>query len=98
MNNAAQAKSIVAASRFPPKGIRGFGSPFTQDSWGLSAKEYLTQANDAVIVLVQIETKESVENMEEILATEGLGKYYSRKFYTVSSYSSLLRRCFHWTI
>ena len=72
--NASQAKSIVSAARFPPKGTRGFGSPFTQDAWGITAKDYLDQANDNVIVLGQIETKEGVQNMAEILAVEGLGK------------------------
>lgn len=63
----------MAASRFPPKGIRGFGSPFTQASWSLSAADYLKKANDGVIVLVQVETREAVENLDEILAVDGLG-------------------------
>ncbi|EIW51347.1 Phosphoenolpyruvate/pyruvate domain-containing protein, partial [Trametes versicolor FP-101664 SS1] len=33
----AQAESVVAASRFPPRGVRGFGSPFTHLAWGTSA-------------------------------------------------------------
>ncbi|KAK7683064.1 hypothetical protein QCA50_013736 [Cerrena zonata] len=72
VNNAAQARSIVSASRFPPQGSRGFGSPFTQASWNLSAGDYLNQANDNVIVLGQIETKDGVKNLDEILAVEGL--------------------------
>lgn len=72
ISTAAQARSIVSAARFPPKGIRGFGSPFTQASWGLSAAEYLKEANDSVLVLGQIETREGVQNLEEIVATDGL--------------------------
>ncbi|KAL7284281.1 LOW QUALITY PROTEIN: hypothetical protein ACG7TL_001564 [Trametes sanguinea] len=70
----AQAASVVAAARFPPAGIRGFGSPFTQQAWGpgVSAADYLARANDAVLVLVQIETRAGVENLEDILAVDGL--------------------------
>jgi len=72
VSTAAQAKSIVAAARFPPKGIRGFGSPFTQTAWGISVADYLATANDGVIVLIQIETVDGVKNLDEILSVDGL--------------------------
>ena len=68
-----QAQAIVSASRFPPTGTRGFGSPFTQASWGLSTAEYLQHANDGVLVLVQVETRQALENIEEICSVDGLG-------------------------
>ena len=68
-----QARAIVSASRFPPVGTRGFGSPFTQASWGLSTAEYLRHANDGVLVLVQVETRQALENIEEICGVDGLG-------------------------
>jgi len=67
-----QAAAIVAAARFPPAGIRGFGSPFTHGVWGMDAKTYLGTANESVIVLVQIETREGVQNLDEILSVDGL--------------------------
>ena len=69
----AQAEAVVAAARFPPRGVRGFGSPFTHLAWGLDAGAYLAQANDAVLVLVQIETRAGVDNLDDILAVDGLG-------------------------
>ena len=56
--------------------MRGFGSPFTQQAWGadLSAADYLARANGAVLVLVQIETRGGVENLDDILGVEGLGE------------------------
>lgn len=69
----AQARSVVSAARFPPTGTRGFGSPFTHPAWGLSVSEYLEQANDNVVVLTQVETREAFENIDEICAVEGLG-------------------------
>ncbi|TFK87198.1 Phosphoenolpyruvate/pyruvate domain-containing protein [Polyporus arcularius HHB13444] len=70
----AQAASVVAAARFPPQGIRGFGNPFTQLAWGpgVSASDYLARANDAILVLVQIETRDGVQNLDDILSVDGL--------------------------
>ncbi|KAI8986830.1 Phosphoenolpyruvate/pyruvate domain-containing protein [Trametes punicea] len=70
----AQAASVVAAARFPPQGVRGFGNPFTQLAWGpgVSAADYLARANASVLVLVQIETRAGVDNLDDILAVDGL--------------------------
>jgi 4-hydroxy-2-oxoheptanedioate aldolase len=38
----------------------------------LRAGDYLQQANDAIITIVQIETKEAVENVDEIAAVPGI--------------------------
>ncbi|KIK81575.1 hypothetical protein PAXRUDRAFT_832752 [Paxillus rubicundulus Ve08.2h10] len=72
VSNADKAREIVSDSRFPPSGRRGFGSPFTQSTWGITATEYLQSANDHITVMVQIETKEGVKNMEEIAAVDGI--------------------------
>ncbi|CCL98551.1 uncharacterized protein FIBRA_00551 [Fibroporia radiculosa] len=72
VSTAAQATSIVSAARFPPKGIRGFGSPFTESIWGVSSDEYLATANDGVLVIVQIETREAMQNLDDILAVDGV--------------------------
>ncbi|TBU27372.1 Phosphoenolpyruvate/pyruvate domain-containing protein [Dichomitus squalens] len=74
VSSSAQAASIVAAARFPPQGARGFGNPFTQLAWGagVSAVDYLQRANDSVVVLVQIETRDGYRNLDEILSVDGL--------------------------
>ena len=74
MSTAEQARSVVSAARFPPKGTRGFGSPFTQVAWGLSVSEYLQQANDGVLVLTQVETRDAFNNIDAICAVDGLGE------------------------
>ena len=66
---------MVAAARFPPKGIRGFGSPFTQTAWGISVVDYLAQANDGIVVMTQVETVDAVKNLDEILTVDGLGEH-----------------------
>lgn len=40
---------------------------------GQSAGEYIGDSNKQILVMVQIETKEAVENLEEIAAVEGVG-------------------------
>lgn len=70
----AQAREVVISSRFPPVGRRGFGSPYTQENWDIqTAGEYLNVANESVVVLVQIETREGVQNVQAIAEVDGIG-------------------------
>ncbi|OJD23069.1 hypothetical protein ACJ73_05580 [Blastomyces percursus] len=67
------AKKLVESAKFPPLGKRGFGSPFSMASFGtLSQADYLFQANEALVTIVQIETKEALENVEEIAKVPGV--------------------------
>ena len=55
---------LVKSAKFPPAGNRGFGSPFSMEKFGgPSQTEYLQQANDALVTIVQIETKEALEEV-----------------------------------
>jgi len=54
-------------------GTRGFGSPFPMEKFGgLSQTEYLQQANDSLVTIVQIETKDALESVR-ILSDQGFG-------------------------
>ncbi|EAW07697.1 HpcH/HpaI aldolase family protein [Aspergillus clavatus NRRL 1] len=67
------ARKLVDSAKFPPVGRRGFGSPFAMGSiGGASSLEYLQGANDALLTIVQIETKEALENVEEIAQVPGI--------------------------
>lgn len=63
-----EVKQVVAATKFPPQGKRGFGSPLSMQNFSPipSFTEYLQQANDSIVVMVQIETKEAYEAVDEI--------------------------------
>lgn len=63
-----EVKEVVAAAKFPPQGRRGFGSPIAMQNFSPvpSFTEYLQQANDATVTMVQIETREALEAVEEI--------------------------------
>lgn len=68
------AKRLVSSCKFPPRGRRGFGSPFPMDRFhpSITSPDYLQQANDALITIVQIETREALDNVDAIAATEGV--------------------------
>ncbi|KAJ3528308.1 hypothetical protein NM208_g10261 [Fusarium decemcellulare] len=74
LRTAQEAKDIVKAAKFPPMGIRGFGSPYAMDRFNPmpTSDEYLQQANDSLLTLVQIETQSALDNLEEIAAVDGI--------------------------
>jgi 2-dehydro-3-deoxyglucarate aldolase/4-hydroxy-2-oxoheptanedioate aldolase len=65
-------RKAVAACRYPPEGMRGFGPRRAANYGRMSAAEFCRTANDAMITIVQIEQIEAVNNIDEILAVPGL--------------------------
>lgn len=65
-------RRAVAACRYPPEGIRGFGPRRASGYGRLGGPEFCRLANETVIVVVQIEHIEAVQNLDEILAVPGL--------------------------
>lgn len=65
LRNAEDARKLVRASKFPPTGERGFGSPFPMAKFGDQTMiEYLQQANEALVTVAQIETKDALNNVK----------------------------------
>ncbi|MCT4717189.1 aldolase/citrate lyase family protein [Enterobacteriaceae bacterium H18W14] len=64
-----QAQQFVAACRYPPLGNRSFG-PARALLYG--GKDYPRYANDEILTLAMIETREGLKNLDAILATDGL--------------------------
>lgn len=75
INTAKEAAAVVTYSKFPPYGLRGQGSAFPAIGHGLTTPEYMKTANETILTIVQIETKQGVENVEEIAAVPGIGKF-----------------------
>ncbi len=71
VENAEEAAAAVAATRYPPHGIRGVAGTTRAGRYGM-AKDYFQRANEEVCVLAQIETGEALANLEEIAAVEGV--------------------------
>lgn len=73
INTADEARSVVASAKFPPVGIRGQGSAFPCFELGLETPaEYVAQANDSVLIMIQIESVAGLSNIEEICQVDGI--------------------------
>ena len=81
--DAKAAERVAKAARFPNAqvpGIRGLGNPVTHTVWGgegVTMRHYLDSASESIVVMVQIETVEGMNNVEEIAAVPGVGAYTS---------------------
>jgi 4-hydroxy-2-oxoheptanedioate aldolase len=61
----------VAATRYPPVGVRGVASMHRGNRYG-RVDDYFRQADGEMCVLVQLETRGSVDALEAIAAVEGI--------------------------
>jgi len=69
VETAEQAEQAVAATRYPPRGIRGVSVSQRGNRYG-AVKDYFTLANDNICVVVQIENRTGVSNVVEIAAID----------------------------
>ncbi|MEQ4531466.1 MAG: 4-hydroxy-2-oxoheptanedioate aldolase [Mixta sp.] len=72
VQTAEDAQNAVRACRYPPNGVRGVGSALARASRWNRIADYLLRADEQICVLVQIETRQGVENLAEILAVDGV--------------------------
>lgn len=70
VNTPEQAEELVAATRYPPRGVRGVASARSA-RWG-QAEDYWAEADNEVCLIVQIETPEALDNLEAIAAVDGV--------------------------
>jgi 2-dehydro-3-deoxyglucarate aldolase/4-hydroxy-2-oxoheptanedioate aldolase len=73
VDSRAEAEELVRWTRYPPSGCRGamFGGAH-DDYTGGDLAEKMRIANERTFVLAMIETREGAQNMDEILAVEGI--------------------------
>jgi 4-hydroxy-2-oxoheptanedioate aldolase len=71
VQNAEEAKHAVASTRYPPRGIRGVSVAARASRYGRTPG-YLTKANDEICVLVQVETRTALDQLEAIAQVEGV--------------------------
>jgi 4-hydroxy-2-oxoheptanedioate aldolase len=72
VNTAEDAARAVAASRYPPVGVRSYGPTRS----GMRIGPGPAEANSSVVVLAMIETPDGLANVEDIAATPGLDGLY----------------------
>ncbi len=66
-----EARRAVASTRYPPEGVRGFASQ-SRASRFARIKDYYARASEEICVLLQVETKLGLENLEGIAGVEGV--------------------------
>jgi len=87
-----QAYDAVVSMRYPPRkdspykeprGERGYGPSIVLGTWGISPPEYVKRADlwplnpdGELLLILQIESKMAIENLEEILSVPGVGAIY----------------------
>lgn len=71
VQSAAEAERTVAATRYPPRGVRGVATVHRANRYG-RVPGYFDRADDEMCVLVQLETRLAVESLEEIAAVDGV--------------------------
>ena len=67
-----QARSVVAAAKYPPVGDRSLGGALHALSFDTTANEYYERADDEILVVVQTESPTGVENADEIYRVPGV--------------------------
>jgi 4-hydroxy-2-oxoheptanedioate aldolase len=73
INTRAECEAFVGACRYPPRGYRSFG-PLRAALY--AGSDYAARADQIVITMAMIETRQAVENVEEIVQTPGLDALY----------------------
>lgn len=68
VNNAHEARNVVLGGKFPPLGMRG---QYTSRQ-GYAVPDYLERANDETLMIILIEDIVAYENLDEILAVDGV--------------------------
>lgn len=66
-----EAQAAVRACRYPPAGLRGVAGSTRASAYG-RRKTYPHDANDQIAIVLQVETKEAFDQLEDIAAVDGV--------------------------
>jgi 4-hydroxy-2-oxoheptanedioate aldolase len=73
VNTREDAEKLVAATHYPPLGSRSMG-PIRATLYG--GADYQPKANETIVVFAMIETRQALDNLDEILSVKGLDAVY----------------------
>lgn len=71
VNSADEARQAVQAAKYPPLGGRGIG-PWRAADYYRNFADYVKTANEATALIVQIENRQAVEAIDEIIEVDGV--------------------------
>jgi 4-hydroxy-2-oxoheptanedioate aldolase len=72
IESAEQARAVVAATRYPPEGVRGVGAAFARASGWNRRSGYLATAHEDLGVIVQVESQAGLDALEDICSVPGI--------------------------
>ncbi|MCZ4547300.1 2-dehydro-3-deoxyglucarate aldolase [Rhodococcus erythropolis] len=72
VESADEAAALVAATRYPPNGIRGVGSALARASHWNRTSDYLITADEGISLTVQVESTAGLEALKDIASTPGV--------------------------
>jgi 4-hydroxy-2-oxoheptanedioate aldolase len=73
VNAREEAQRAVDYSNYPPVGNRSIGGIFGPYGFGTTEwSDYVTVANDEIMIIVQIESAQALQNLDEILSVPGI--------------------------
>jgi 2-dehydro-3-deoxyglucarate aldolase/4-hydroxy-2-oxoheptanedioate aldolase len=72
IRTAEETKLAVSACRYPPEGIRGYGPRRPSNYGRLGGPEFCKAANEAMLTIIQVEHIDAVNNLDAILAVQGV--------------------------
>lgn len=71
IQTAQEAADAVAYTRYPPRGVRGVAGTTRATRFG-RVKDYFKRADEELCVLVQVETRLGLDNLDAIIGTDGV--------------------------
>jgi 4-hydroxy-2-oxoheptanedioate aldolase len=74
--DANEARAVVAATKYSPRGNRSVGGGFHAINFGCPAEEYYKNADDEILVIIQTEHIRAVEIADEIYAVPGVNAVF----------------------
>ena len=73
VNTREEAQRAVAYTKYPPLGARSIGGAFGPYGFGITDwPSYARTANDEILVIIQIESAQALQNLDEILSVPGI--------------------------
>jgi 2-dehydro-3-deoxyglucarate aldolase len=71
VKTAEEAEAAVREAKYPPRGTRGFGYS-RANLYGADFPDYIASANEEIAMVMQIEHKDAIANLDAILRVEGV--------------------------
>jgi 2-keto-3-deoxy-L-rhamnonate aldolase RhmA len=71
VRSAAEARAAVSYTRYPPEGLRGVATS-TRAGGYTRLKDYLVRANDEIALVLQIESRQALAELDAICRTPGV--------------------------